>query len=460
MTSCIAIDGSNIARFSGAPRVDYLEEVIQAISLISEPKQVSVRIIIDAALRHQVSPDDRRRLDELIDQKLVEVAPAAMSADRLIVEAAAAGDGVVVSNDLFRELRANYPWLGATSSKRVFGAFREPNGRWLFPEKNHGSEAPVFLKDAVTQPRVISAIPNASTPAPKVDQDMVTTPPAPISTKRIPGTYTMEVSREFRGAMVFLVDQSASMESKWKGGTRAEKVADVLNESFYEMILASTRASNNSQGAEVRPYFEVAVIGYGDQVQSMLEGTTLSNPFKTLTELADIPRLISVRGANGLVEEKVVWFDPVHSGKTAMCEALQVAKTVLERWTKEHPSSHPPIVFNITDGEQTDGDDEKLRSVANELKSVRTVDATLLVNAHISGSGDSGTFCPKEVSSGGRSLLMFEIASELPIPMVNEAKRLGHQKVEKGSRAYVFNGAPEQLGALINIGTPGTEVGT
>ena len=460
MTSCIAIDGSNIARFSGAPRVDYLEEVIQAISLISEPKQVSVRIIIDAALRHQVSPDDRRRLDELIDQKLVEVAPAAMSADRLIVEAAAAGDGVVVSNDLFRELRANYPWLGATSSKRVFGAFREPNGRWLFPEKNHGSEAPVFLKDAVTQPRVISAIPNASTPAPKVDQDMVTPPPAPISTKRIPGTYTMEVSREFRGAMVFLVDQSASMESKWKGGTRAEKVADVLNESFYEMILASTRASNNSQGAEVRPYFEVAVIGYGDQVQSMLEGTTLSNPFKTLTELADIPRLISVRGANGLVEEKVVWFDPVHSGKTAMCEALQVAKTVLERWTKEHPSSHPPIVFNITDGEQTDGDDEKLRSVANELKSVRTVDATLLVNAHISGSGDLGTFCPKEVSSGGRSLLMFEIASELPIPMVNEAKRLGHQKVEKGSRAYVFNGAPEQLGALINIGTPGTEVGT
>jgi hypothetical protein len=55
---------------------------------------------------------------------------------------------------------------------------------------------------------------------------------------------------------------------------------------------------------------------------------------------------------------------------------------------------------------------------------------------------------------------MFEIASELPIPMVSEAKRLGHQKVETGSKAYVFNGAPEQLGALINIGTPGTEVGT
>ena len=460
MTSCIAIDGSNIARFSGAPRVDYLEEVIQAISLISEPKQVSVRIIIDAALRHQVSPDDRRRLDELIEQKLVEVAPAAMSADRLIVEAAATGDGVVVSNDLFRELRANYPWLGATSSKRVFGAFREPNGRWLFPEKNHGSEAPVFLKDAVTQPRVISAVPNASTPEPKVEQDMSSAPLTPISTKRIPGTYTMEVSREFRGAMVFLVDQSASMGNKWKGGTRAEKVADVLNESFYELILASTRASNNSQGAEVRPYFEVAVIGYGDQVQSMLEGTTLSNPFKTLTELADIPRLVSVRGANGLVEEKVVWFDPVHGGKTAMCEAMQAAKTVLERWTKEHPSSHPPIVFNITDGEQTDGDDEKLRDVANELKSVRTVDATLLVNAHISGSGDLGIFCPKVVADGGRSQLMFEIASELPIPMVSEAKRLGHQKVEKGSKAYVFNGAPEQLGALINIGTPGTEVGT
>jgi hypothetical protein len=270
----------------------------------------------------------------------------------------------------------------------------------------------------------------------------------------------MEVSREFRGAMVFLVDQSASMENRWKGGNRAEKVADVLNESFYEMILASTRASNNSQGAEVRPYFEVAVIGYSDQVQSMLEGTTLSYPFKTLTELADIPRLVSVRGANGLVEEKVVWFDPVHSGKTAMCEALQVAKTVLENWTKEHPSSHPPIVFNITDGEQTDGDDERLRNVANELKSVRTVDATLLVSAHISGSGDLGTFCPKEVAGGGRSQLMFEIASELPIPMVSEAKRLGHQKVETGSKAYVFNGAPEQLGALINIGTPGTEVGT
>ena len=460
MTSCIAIDGSNIARVSGSPSpsVDHLEEAINAISLIASPKQISVRTIIDAALRHQVSVRDLIKLENLISQKIVEVAPARMSADRLIVEAAAEGGGIVVSNDNFTELHTIYPWLITPYSKRVFGASRAPNGSWLFTEKNHKEKPPAFLhellREAIGQSKSAANNPTTRNTESTVVPLKATPQLLPISTKRVPGTYTMEVSREFRGAMVFLVDQSASMESKWKGGTRAEKVADVLNESFYELILASTRASIDGQGAEVRPYFDIAVIGYGDQVQSMLEGTSLANPFRTLTELADIPRLISVRGANGLVEEKVVWFDPVHSGKTAMCEAMRVAKEVLSRWVDFHPSSHPPIVFNITDGEQTDGDDAKLRELADELKSVRTGDQTLLVNAHISGLGDMGTFCPKNVNLGGRAQFLFEIASELPPTMVEEARRLGHQKVELGSRAYVFNGAPEQLGALVNIGTP------
>ena len=85
------------------------------------------------------------------------------------------------------------------------------------------------------------------------------------------------------------------------------------------------------------------------------------------------------------------WIAPAASGQTPMYEALLYVHDLVEAWCRrpEHRESFPPLVFNITDGEATDCDDEELCAVAEQIKSLRTADGNvLLVNIHIA-AGDT-----------------------------------------------------------------------
>jgi hypothetical protein len=64
-----------------------------------------------------------------------------------------------------------------------------------------------------------------------------------------------------------------------------------------------------------------------------------------------------------------------------MTEALSQGHKVLSKWVTEHRTAFPPVVFNISDGEATDGEP----SGAAALRSLSTDDGeALLFNVHLS----------------------------------------------------------------------------
>jgi hypothetical protein len=75
--------------------------------------------------------------------------------------------------------------------------------------------------------------------------------------------YDTRINRERPACFVFLIDQSGSMSDYWGGDTsksKAEMVALYVNNAINELINACQKTE-----AEPRHYFDIAVIGYGQQ---------------------------------------------------------------------------------------------------------------------------------------------------------------------------------------------------
>ncbi|MBI3950237.1 MAG: VWA domain-containing protein [Acidobacteria bacterium] len=173
--------------------------------------------------------------------------------------------------------------------------------------------------------------------------------------------YTAEISRVNPSCFLFLIDQSGSMSDLFPevGCSKAQGLADAVNR------LLQTLATRCAKGEEVRDYFDVGVIGYGQNIGPVLQGPLAGRDLVSISEIAFNPAKLETKirkvpdGAGGLVEQNFqlpIWLDPVHNGGTPMCEALRRAKSLLEGWVVAHPTSYPPTVIHITDGESTDGD--------------------------------------------------------------------------------------------------------
>ena len=199
--------------------------------------------------------------------------------------------------------------------------------------------------------------------------------------------YSAEISRDNPTCLLFVIDQSGSMNDKMATGkSKADFVADVLNKTIYTLVTNCTKADG------VRNYFDIGVIGYGGNgagpgLGGALAGTTIH----AITAVANLPLWVEDRtrlednGAGGVLERRIkfpVWFDAVSSGGTPMCVALTKAAEAVVAWADSHPNSYPPTILHVTDGESTDGDPE---NVASALKQISTNDGECLVfNIHVS----------------------------------------------------------------------------
>jgi len=157
--------------------------------------------------------------------------------------------------------------------------------------------------------------------------------------------YLAEISRENPTAILFVIDQSGSMDEKMTTGkTKADFVADVLNKTLYTLITNCTKADG------VRNYFDVGVITYGGLgVRGGLGGTLSGGVVHPITALATTPLRIEDRtrleddGAGGVLERRIkfpVWFDPTSLGGTPMCAGLTKAAEELVSWCDTHPNSY------------------------------------------------------------------------------------------------------------------------
>jgi hypothetical protein len=113
------VDASNVANSapSAVARLDYLDLLVARL----EEAGYATVVVADAGLHRRI--DHRDRYAAMVASARIRVAPPGEDADQLILELARELDGVVVSNDRFREWQDRYP---VEVGRRV--GFRVRNG--------------------------------------------------------------------------------------------------------------------------------------------------------------------------------------------------------------------------------------------------------------------------------------------------------------------------------------------
>lgn len=268
-------------------------------------------------------------------------------------------------------------------------------------------------------------------------------------------SYQADISRSNPGCFLFLLDQSGSMADAFAGGaghSKAAELATIINRLLASLVIRCSKDEG------VRDYFEVGVVGYGSKVATAFGDHSTIVP---ISQLANQPLRVEDRvqkipdGAGGLVEQTVkfpVWIDPRAEGGTPMTEALNHGKAALSTWVQQHPAAFPPVVFNVTDGEATDGDPA---IAAKALRQIQTDDGeTLLFNVHLSEKRAPTVEFPStdELLPDTFARRLFGMSSALPPHLQSAARQEGYE-VEDGTRGFVFNADAAAVIQFLDIGT-------
>lgn len=275
------------------------------------------------------------------------------------------------------------------------------------------------------------------------------------------------IDRAHPTAILFLLDQSGSMEDPIGGGDGLKKkdaAADAINKVIYNLVLRATKMDG------VRDYYDIGVIGYGGKAEFILKDPDSENPEKLMpiSEVSDRSKIVRRMkkipdGAGGYIETEVnfnIWFEPKAYGGTPMTDAFRKAYDVLKPWIDEHLDSQPPIVINITDGQSTDGNPS---DAAERVSGLRTnCGHVLIFNCHIPDVGGPKILYPDSENvlddrlAGSPDLpfakLLFNISSTLPSKLVSVAREQ-YPDVTDMSRGFVFNADFADLVNFLDIGT-------
>lgn len=438
MSKRVVVDGSNL--FKAGKSLVALQTAIRQINLLVVQGELRLRIYVDANLRHEIEPAERAAFDEMIKTGTLEQVPAGTKADEYIIRWAKQNSAIIVSNDSYTEYKLKH---NLEVEIRCGALFDSEIGRWTFIERfNIGATA-----------RDLAGL---------LWDQKESDKKKPI--KDSGGNYSSRVSSMNPACVVILVDQSISMRgfAGRSKRTKAEVVAECTNNLIEELVLSSTKGFG-----EPKPYFDLAIIGYGfsssTPLMSLLPGTDLQQPFRSIDE---------VNKSAEVLDGQPTWIKSHADGATPMCGAFSMACEIIDRWAKVHPSSHPPVVINVTDGIPTDGDP---KSEVAHLESISTDDGcTLVFNAHIAGVDEKKSKKEKitlisdlsedrfakvlypssdvELNDDNAKFL-FGLSSMLPDVIITRARDL-NMDLSPGARAFVYNGGVDDLVKMFKLGTP------
>lgn len=282
--------------------------------------------------------------------------------------------------------------------------------------------------------------------------------------------YEAEINRKNPTAILIMIDQSASMDwntQTYRGEekTYSQIVADMVNELLNELIGRCTK----SEG--VRDYFHTCVLEYGgiddSNAYSLWDGNLKGKDWVSISELKQNARyekktvIKTIRGKSKVSEiEMPYWFKPVANYGTPMGAAFTKAYELLKNWILNgHTASYPPVVINITDGQQTDCIDKELVEITKKIQALNTEDGQILVlNCHISTENKSVIFplSKDELADNFYAELLYEMSSVMP-PVYNSdiAKIRNDTDTFSSYRGMAFNANMDTLFNLIDIGTSG-----
>ena len=295
--------------------------------------------------------------------------------------------------------------------------------------------------------------------------------PIPAQPKKlqIKNPYTAQITRNTPTAFIFMIDQSISMSRKlnYRGEfiTLADAVARIVNNQINELVLRCIKTN------EVRHYYDIAVIGYGDDANYGWKGTLVGRDFVTPEELKNNPfKKITVKeekrtrkGVELKEVEKVQWVEPVAAGKyTRAHKAFAMAKELLDKWMKEHHEKdcYPPTIINITDGAFNGiaNPREVNTQLANELKALFTNDGNVLLwNIHVTPDNQEQILLPiskTELNEDKYSEWLYDMSSLLPSRYNQPIGDLRGDAENTRHVAMATNTDLSTLIQLMDIGTP------
>ena len=292
--------------------------------------------------------------------------------------------------------------------------------------------------------------------------------PSQPSRMQSKNAYTARIDRAHPSAFIFLVDQSVSMRrlTTYNGEdmTLSEAVARIVNAQIKELV---ERCVKNT---ETRHYFDIAVIGYGENAYSAWNGSLEGRDFVTPEEIRDNPfKTISItkdvrtrRGVEKKQFDEKQWMTARHDGAwTHMDKAFRKAESLLEEWMSQHHDQdcYPPTIINITDGEYNGATHEQMQQLANELKAMHTNDGNVLFfNVHIvPGYAESIVFPAAKEELNGLSFgeKLFNMSSLLPLNYNEQIRQLfgDDKKADIRYHAMGVNTGMERLVKMMKIGT-------
>lgn len=280
--------------------------------------------------------------------------------------------------------------------------------------------------------------------------------------------YTAQITRNTPTAFIFLIDQSVSMQKYTtlygEEMPMAEAVARIVNHQLNELVLRCIK------GSETRDYYDIAIIGYGENAYSGWKGELEGRDFVKPSELKEHPyKKITIKketrtrkGVKVVEVEEVQWIEAeATQGWTRVHLAFEKAKGLLDEWMEKHHDKdcYPPTIINITDGEFNGATKEYVLQQANELKSMFTNDGNvILFNIHISANKAVCVTCPAskdEVSFSSLATTMYEMSSLLPMRYSDRIADLrGDGTPNNRYRAMSINADMSTLIQLMDIGTP------
>lgn len=279
--------------------------------------------------------------------------------------------------------------------------------------------------------------------------------------------YTARVDREHPTAFIFLVDQSVSMRrlTTFNGEdmTLSEAVARIVNSQINELV---ERCVKNN---DTRYYFDIAMIGYGQEAYSAWNGSLEGRDFVTPEEIRNNPfqkKMVreEVRTRKGVTIkeiEKKQWMTARHDGNwTHMDKALKRAEGLLVNWMHEHHDKdcYPPTIINITDGEYNGVTDDEMLQLSNQLKSMFTNDGNVLFfNIHIvPGHAEAVAFpaTMAELNNNGYGEKLYNMSSLLPLNYNEQIRNIfGDKQTDIRYHAMGVNTGMERLVKMMKIGT-------
>ncbi len=263
------------------------------------------------------------------------------------------------------------------------------------------------------------------------------------------------------GLIIFLIDQSASMQEEFiNGKNKAEFTAAVINETINDLILQC------SSGNVVKDCLFFSLIGYGgkggnsdDDVRSGYIGSFADNPLRFET----VTKKISDGEGNFIeIEEEIpIFIEPTcpENGLTPMAEAFEFAQRLIAAWMEKKPDNPAPVVINISDGFPFTGNDdeeEEIRRTASkayEIMSMQMNDGNPLVfNIHLG----IGLECRFEESSlelpDENARFLFSISSKVPRAYKEVGKRYDFD-IRPNSRGFISNASPDSFIKFISFGS-------